>query len=189
MTVTPLHYLRYLAELYQRHRNFYNMEHKVKTYKRRTKTGKIVTVKAHTRKGKDGVKQNGAGEELKSKKQKVEKIPNLIYEDPNWVEFENNFEEGWWGEPSVKRLAITSHHRKVANLAAYNLSKKYASQDVLYQKKNWETIAQKAYDSAAKKLYPKEKLWSGDIVYSPEFPRTEIGRDPRTKQNLKDARK
>ena len=29
------------------------MEHKVKSYKRRTKSGKVVTVKAHNRKGKD----------------------------------------------------------------------------------------------------------------------------------------
>lgn len=30
------------------------MEHQVKSYKRRTKSGKVITVRAHSRKGKDG---------------------------------------------------------------------------------------------------------------------------------------
>lgn len=42
------------------------MEHQVKAYKRRTKSGKIITVRAHTRKGKDqGVKPSyGRGDEF-----------------------------------------------------------------------------------------------------------------------------
>lgn len=53
------------------------MEHKVKSYTRRLKNGKTITVKAHTRKGKDGVsdedapkKRRGAGSEVLSLKER-----------------------------------------------------------------------------------------------------------------------
>lgn len=49
------------------------MDHKVKSYKRRTKSGKIITVRAHSRKGKDytskSLKKGGySGEEFKKRK-------------------------------------------------------------------------------------------------------------------------
>lgn len=48
------------------------MEHKVKAYKRRGKDGKMVMVKAHTRKSKDSMSftQEGAGKELKQRRQR-----------------------------------------------------------------------------------------------------------------------
>lgn len=159
-------------------------EKQVRTYQRRTKSGKMVTVRAHTakydaaEKAKEAAKKKGAGGEFE--RVKAKKIPNLIDEDFDWMEFENNFEEGWNDEPSVKCLANHAHHREVANLAAYNLSKKYASQDDLYQKKNWQIIAQKAYDNAARQLYPKEKLWSGDNANNPDFWHEHLSSGPKS---------
>ena len=100
----------------------------------------------------------------------VRGIPDLIYERKGpWEEFENNFEEGWGGEPDVFCLANPKHHREVANLAAYNLSKKYSDQFDLYNHNDWESIAQKAYNEAAHELYPNERLWSGDNNDNPAF--------------------
>lgn len=54
------------------------MEYKVKSFKRRTKSGKVVTVRAHSRKGKDGtiheVSMKGKGKEL-------ELIKNIDWDD------------------------------------------------------------------------------------------------------------
>ena len=103
-------------------------------------------------------------------KESPKKIPNLIYERHGpWEEFENNFEEGWGGNSDVFCLANHEHHLQVANLAAYNLSKIFDSQDDLYEMKDWVAIAQKAYNKSAKELYPNEKLWSGDNEDNPEF--------------------
>lgn len=147
-------------------------EKTIRTYQRRTKTGKVVTVKQHTAKYdatealKEMAKRKGAGNELEKRKEASKDLIN----DPNspWFEFENNFEEGWGGDSSVFCLANNAHHREVANLAANELAKKYEGTS-FFQRKNWEGIAQKAYNKAAKKLYPKEKLWSGDNENNPAF--------------------
>lgn len=91
------------------------------------------------------------------------KIPDLIddWKSP-WHEFENSFEEGWSGEPNVFCLANITHHRQVANLAAYRLSQTVKDQKNFFYTKGWQEIAQKAYNEAARDLYPNERLWSGD---------------------------
>ena len=97
-------------------------------------------------------------------------IPDLIHDPKSpWYEFENNFEEGWSGDPNIRCLANRQHHLEVANLAAWELSKKYDSYDELLQSVDCDTIAQEAYDAAAKKLYPNEKLWDGTHEDDPEF--------------------
>lgn len=146
-------------------------EKQVKSYTRRTKSGKTITVKAHTAKyeaadKKDASKKKGAGKEIEDLKGK--KGVNILDSD-EWFEFENNFEEGWTDNPDVKCLANREHHRQVAAEAARTLSKKYNSQDDVLAKKNATNIMQKAYDAAAKKFYPKEKLWSGDNAGNPAF--------------------
>lgn len=58
-------------------RNYMKKEKQIRSYKRRTKTGKTVTVKAHTAKydaadkAKEVSKKEGAGKELKAKKNKM----------------------------------------------------------------------------------------------------------------------
>ena len=97
-------------------------------------------------------------------------VPDLIYDPKSpWEEFENQFEEGWAGDPNTHCLANNRHHLEVANLAAWELSKKYDSYDELLQLVDCDTIAQEAYDAAAKKLYPNEKLWDGTHSDDPEF--------------------
>lgn len=89
----------------------------------------------------------------------------------SWYEFENNFEEGWTDEPHVNSLADHEHHLDVAALAATNLSKIWPSETHLreYCDPIAEKIIQAAYDSAAKALYPNERLWSGDHADDPDF--------------------
>lgn len=97
-------------------------------------------------------------------------VPDLIYDSKSpWHEFENNFEEGWGGEPDVYCLANHQHHLEVANLAAYELSKKYKDMDELFTIVDGDHIAQEAYNEAAKKLYPNERLWDGTHEDDPEF--------------------
>lgn len=93
---------------------------------------------------------------------------DILYGGP-WDEFENNFEEGWGGEPGVYCLANHDHHLEVAALAAHKLSAIYKDQDELYQTDCWEDIAQTAYNRAAQELYPFEKLWPGTAEDDPEF--------------------
>lgn len=51
------------------------MEHKVKTYTRRTSSGKNVTVRAHTRRGKDGTpKSEGKGGYYKKYQKDIDEI-------------------------------------------------------------------------------------------------------------------
>lgn len=95
-----------------------------------------------------------------------------ILKSDEWFEFENNFEEGWGGNPNVKCLANIQHHREVAAMAANELSKKYRDESDLWNKHpndEGERIIQNAYDRAAKKLYPNEKLWTGDNSENPAF--------------------
>ena len=109
-------------------------------------------------------------------------IPNML-QDPDWMDFENNFEEGWHDEPTVFTLAIQEHHREVANLAAYRLSLIFGTQDLLLEKKYWEDVIQTAYNKAAEELYPNERLWSGDHSNDPDFWYAHCNQDP---QKIKD---
>ena len=98
-----------------------------------------------------------------------EKTKKNFLSTPEWEEFENQFEEGWVGNPEVKSLANRDHHLIVAEKAAQNLSLIFSSQSELFSLNDGEAIAQKAYDAAAKELYPNEKLWTGDNYENPEF--------------------
>ena len=97
-------------------------------------------------------------------------IPDLIHEKGGpWEEFENQFEEGWSGDPDTYCLGNRQHHLEVANLAAYELSKEYKDLDELLTTVDGDHIAQEAYNAAAKKLYPNERLWDGTHEDDPEF--------------------
>lgn len=148
-------------------------EKTVKQYTRKSKTGKTVTVKQHTAKynsAEDMAKaalqaKKGSGKELqKVKDKKTLPVDTSILNSKEWSDFDNIFEEGWANNPKIFSLANTKHHKKVAALAATNLSKKYTSMDAVD-----DSVAQKAYNRAAKKLYPKEKLWSGANSDNPDF--------------------
>lgn len=92
-----------------------------------------------------------------------------ILNTKEWSEFDNQFEEDFEGNPNVYRLLNGEHHKEVAALAAQNLSKVYYSIDEIITHHN---IMQKAYNEAAKLLYPEERLWSGteykDTLKSPQ---------------------
>lgn len=166
-------------------------EKTVRTYKRRTKSGKVVVVRQHTAKydaaerAKELAKKEGSGEELKAKKKKRNVDLSIIQDlSSPWLEFENNFEEGWGGDKNVRCLANHAHHLEVAAEAARELSKKFDNENEVYRRHPGEKgtkFIQRYYDAAAKKLYPKEKLWSGDNVDNPAFWREHLkGASSRT---------
>jgi len=93
-----------------------------------------------------------------SRSQKPTK-PNLdILKTKEWSDFDTQFEENFEGNPKVYRLLNHDHHKEVAALAAQNLSTLYKSIDEVISNHN---IMQKAYNEAAKLLYPEERLVSG----------------------------
>lgn len=104
--------------------------------------------------------------------EKVIIIINLgILDKGPWKEFENNFEEGWTGEPGVFCLANREHHLAVSAYAAKQLSQTYKSEDEIWakHKKKGQMIIQKAYNEAAQELFPNEKLWEGTESDNREF--------------------
>lgn len=112
---------------------------------------------------------------------KTQKTPISILNTREWSDFELLFEEGWGGDPSVSCLANRQHHREVASEAARELSNEYKCQDEVP-----DEVAIKAYNKAAKKLYPEEKLWSGDNERNPDFWRENLassGWSDKQKQN------
>lgn len=106
----------------------------------------------------------GGGYLMKGNKELV----NNILNSETWKEFENNFEEGWYGEPGVNCLANLTHHREVSALAVLMLSQKYVSDMDAFAALGTRGV-QEYYDHAAKQLYPDEKLWSGDMADTPEW--------------------
>ena len=151
-------------------------EKTIRTYQRRTKSGKVVTVKQHTakydaaEKAKEAAKKKGAGSELEDiKKKKVSDIDESILNSKEWGEFENNFEEGWTGDSEVPTLANLAHHRQVAAATAHELAKKYKNQDEFYNQKGSASIMNKLYAKMAKKLFPKDKVWYGNESENPNF--------------------
>lgn len=97
-------------------------------------------------------------------------IPNML-NSPGWKDFEPKFRECWHSNHTGAILADYIHHVEVANLAAYNLSKRYGSFEELVQTQGitWPSIAQVEYSNAAFKLYPNEVLWDGTEAENPEF--------------------
>lgn len=95
---------------------------------------------------------------------------SILYKGP-WKEFENNFEEGWTGEPGVFTLANREHHIAVSAYAAKQLSNQYKSEGEIWakHKAKAQSIIQEAYNNAAAYLYPEDKLWEGTESENPEF--------------------
>lgn len=101
-----------------------------------------------------------------------EQVKDLISEPHSpWYEFENNFEEGWSGNPRMVTISNLVHHKDVANRVANRLSEIYASEAELWANAtiNGEKIISDTYREIANEVYPNDKIWSGDEEDSPDF--------------------
>lgn len=82
-----------------------------------------------------------------------------------WEEFENNFEEGWTGNPLIPTLPNPEHHRHVSNVVANQLNILFESDtDFLNRFQNSDMsdrIMGEYYEMAAMILYPSEPLFWG----------------------------
>lgn len=128
-------------------------EKQIRSYKRRTKTGKIVTVKAHMAKydaadkTKEVSKKEGAGKELKAKKNKM---PDLSTHEGQMSYIRSRVKE--LPEESRKRLNVFLRRASTGAISTTSLWRKYQgekypknkrqrSMPVPWDKKAWGDMA------------------------------------------------
>ena len=86
------------------------MEHNVKSYQRRLKNGKTITVRAYTRKGKDGkskkdsASKGASGDELMKLKAKLKKFGELNLSDEERIKYDKQKARvaGWAAKINVQ---------------------------------------------------------------------------------------
>lgn len=128
-------------------------EKKVRSYTRRTKSGKIVTVKAHTAKyeaadKKDATKKKGAGKEFESTKAKKGSWMDELSPLPKRV--------NWQGEQYIPTGKIRTHTEKDGDGDTYKVATCKA------KSKKGKTITIYQYDKKGQRDFGGSKKWDVD---------------------------
>lgn len=129
---------------------YMKQEKQVKSYTRRTKSGKTVTVKAHTAKyeaanKKDASKKKGAGKEFESKK-------NLLGEFSTLPKVFNHM-----GEQYVPTGKIKTHTEKLDGIT-------YKVATCKAKNKKGKSISLYQYDKKGRKDFGMSKKWDVEFI-------------------------